>query len=135
MFSQLKLGVTITEDEITSSNFDKEHISDKDFNTLATYLLRGFNHGNAETTLHNARRAQENGKFSELPEGESLLAGDGGSRVWSGAIERRTNYSDYNEARNNGKDEAEKRYLDADGRETDTERYYGEYYTSADEAD
>ena len=135
MFSQLKLGVTITEDEITSSNFDKEHISDEDFNTLATYLLRGFNHGNAETTLRNARRVASDGKFSELPEGESLLAGDGGSRVWSGSIERRKNYSDYNEARNNGKDEAEKRYLDADGRETDTERYYGEYYTSADEAD
>ena len=135
MFSQLKLGVTITEDEITSSNFDKEHISDEDFNTLATYLLDGFNNGNAETTLRNARRSQEDGNIGALAEGESLLAGDGASRVWSGDVERRWNYSDYNEARNNGKDEAEKRYLDADGRETDTERYYGEYYTSADEAD
>ena len=117
MFSELQLGVTILEDEIFAGNYDTEHISNEDFTTLATYLLDGFNNGDAETTLHNARRAQENGKFSELSGGESLLAGDGASRVWSGAIERRTNYSDYNEARNNGKDEAEKRYLDADGRE------------------
>ena len=135
MFSQLKLGVTITEDEITSSNFDKEHISDEDFTILATYLLRGFNYGNAETCLQNARRVAKDGNIASLDSAQESVVGDGGRRVWSGTIESRTNYSDYNEARNNGKDEAEKRYLDADGRETDTERYYGKYYTSADGSD
>ena len=135
MFSQLKLGVTITEDEITSSNFDKGHISDEEFIILATYLLNEYNHGNAETALHTAQRARNDGKLSELASIQTDNVSQRGSDIWSGNVEQRWNYSDYNEARNNGKDEAEKRYLDADGRETDTERYYGEYYTSADEAD
>ena len=135
MFSELQLGVTILEDEIFAGNYDTEHISNEDFDTLATYLLRGFNYGNAETCLHNARRAQKNGNIASLDSAQESVVGDGGRRVWSGTIESRTNYSDYNEARNNGKESPLKRYLDADGRETDTERYYGEYYTSADEAD
>ncbi len=39
------------------------------------------------------------GQLSTLPRAESALAGNGQGRVWSGAIERRTNYSTYYEAK------------------------------------
>ncbi len=131
MFSSLGLGLTITENEISTSNFSE--LSDESFDILARYLLESFNNGNAETTLQNARRVAETGNFAELDSAQESSDGTRGS-VWSGSIESRKNYSDYNAARNNGKEGDEFSYLDKDGRETETDRYYGEYYTSADKA-
>ncbi len=118
MFSSLKLGLTVTNKEISTSNFTE--LSDEDFNALVPYLLRGFNNGNAQATLQNARRMAEANNLGALAETESVLAGDGGGRIWSGAIEQRTNYSTYYEARKeyyrNGDDRGTRKdYTDGEG--------------------
>ena len=99
MFSSLGLGLTISNSEISTSKFSEDEISNENFYKLANYLLDGFNNGNAEATLHNARRVAENGNFSELAGVQEENAGDRQGRIWSGAIEQRTNYSTYYEAR------------------------------------
>ncbi len=96
MFSSLKLGLTITTDEISTSNFS--NYSDENFDTLARYLLEGFNNGDAKTTIQNARRVAETGNFRELEETQGVLDSARG-HIWSGAVESRTNYSTYYEAK------------------------------------
>lgn len=118
MFSSLKLGLTVTNKEISTSNFTE--LSDDDFNKLATYLLDGFNNGNAQTTLQNAQRVAANGRISELAGIQEKNVGNGQSRIWSGIIESRTNYSTYYEARKeyyrNGDDRGTRKdYTDGEG--------------------
>ncbi len=98
-FIDAGLGVTITDKEISTSNFTFE--SDEEFNAVVDDILNSFKNGNAETEI------SEQGGNQSL-QGESVVQGETGSGLSHsldlGEPEYRTNYSHYNEARKNGND-------------------------------
>lgn len=98
---------------------------------ITEYLLGGFNNGNAETRLHNAKRVAENDKFEELAGIQEESNGTRG-KIWSGTIEHRKNYSSYNSARGQKDSEGNiEYYTDKYGKQTETER--SEYYSGTTE--
>jgi hypothetical protein len=100
---------------------------------ITEYLLGGFNNGNAETRLHNAKRVAENDKFEELAGIQEESNGTRG-KIWSGTIEHRKNYSSYNSARGQKDSEGNiEYYTDKYGKQTETERDYSEYYSGTTE--
>jgi hypothetical protein len=91
------LGVTITDKEISASNFKFE--DDNEFYEVTDGILNTFKNGNAKTDI------QERGGSKSL-QGEQVVQGEAGGRVESALdlskVIYRNNYSHYNEATKNG---------------------------------
>ena len=107
MFSAERLGLTITEDEITTSYFpdnwdawgemseEERDKIERNFVKKCVSLLNNLHHGNAGTTLQNALRMAEVGRIGELADLQEKMPRKGLGNIWSGAIERRRNYSTF----------------------------------------
>ncbi len=97
-FVDAGLGVTITDKEISTSNFTFENYDE--FYKVVDDILKTFNDGNAKTEIRDGRGLQST-------EGESVVQGESGSRGDIQLLEEpihRKNYSHYNEATQNGND-------------------------------
>ncbi len=119
-FTQAGLGVTITGREITTSNFSE--LSDNDFYLQVKTILNSFNYGNAEAEIQNTERGE---RSTEQPVVQRVQQAVG---LWYSG-EQGYNKSSFNSAQQNDSEN----YVDRYGKETERERYYGEYYGATEE--